>query len=338
MRSSRSASSDRPPLPACTTFCRALCQSFLYDPAPTRDELAVAVRRVLCRRRDSRQPEAHDVARLSRRILHRLERGARPRRELHVHQWRDFERAAHWRIVLHQPTMRNSCRSRASAWPGVPSASKTVLRAGFGMYNDLQDALGYRADQNAPFNPVYSIAALPVSQFPIDPAGPRPRKREAGAGRSAAGHEDADADFVVAARGARTFAQHVADRRLRRLARLSRTDRRGCQRVRFRSICPASPCPAVYPTSDPAATPRIISNWISHWLAARGHAGSRWQLFHSRRARRKRIRPSPTPGRGFPRAPAPTTRCKWICAAASATDFRCAAFTPFQRRWTTAIR
>src|SRR6266481_4742984 len=41
------------------------------------------------------------------------------------------------------------------AWS--PFSAKTVFRAGFGMYNDLQDALGYRADQNAPFNPVYSI-------------------------------------------------------------------------------------------------------------------------------------------------------------------------------------
>src|SRR5713101_1118848 len=40
------------------------------------------------------------------------------------------------------------------AWS--PLGTKTVLRAGFGMSNDLQDALGYRADQNAPFNPVYS--------------------------------------------------------------------------------------------------------------------------------------------------------------------------------------
>ena len=55
--------------------------------------------------------------------------------------------------------MENSCRNRESAWPGAPSAtrSKTVIRAGFGMYNDLQDALGYRTDQNAPFNPTYSL-------------------------------------------------------------------------------------------------------------------------------------------------------------------------------------
>jgi hypothetical protein len=52
------------------------------------------------------------------------------------------------------------------AWS--PLGAKTVIRAGFGMYNDLQDALGYRADQNAPFNPTYSLATK-VSALPIDP-------------------------------------------------------------------------------------------------------------------------------------------------------------------------
>src|SRR5229473_4657802 len=60
----------------------------------------------------------------------------------------------------------------AAAWS--PFSSKTVLRTGFGMYNDLQDALGYRADQNAPFNPVYTIPALPVSALHINPAAPVP--------------------------------------------------------------------------------------------------------------------------------------------------------------------
>ena len=58
------------------------------------------------------------------------------------------------------------------AWS--PLGPKTVLRAGFGMYNDLQDALGYRMDQNAPFNPVYSINNLAVSKLPIDPTQPVP--------------------------------------------------------------------------------------------------------------------------------------------------------------------
>lgn len=51
------------------------------------------------------------------------------------------------------------------AWS--PIGPKTVIRAGFGMYNDLQDALGYRMDQNAPFNPTSSIANLPVSSLPV---------------------------------------------------------------------------------------------------------------------------------------------------------------------------
>ena len=58
-----------------------------------------------------------------------------------------------------------------AAWS--PFGNKTVLRAGFGMYNDLQDALGYRMDQNAPFNPTYGISSLPVANFPV-PASPVP--------------------------------------------------------------------------------------------------------------------------------------------------------------------
>ena len=49
------------------------------------------------------------------------------------------------------------------AWS--PFGEKTVLRAGFGIYNDLQDALGYRMDQNAPFNPTYSVS-VPLSSLP----------------------------------------------------------------------------------------------------------------------------------------------------------------------------
>jgi Carboxypeptidase regulatory-like domain len=62
------------------------------------------------------------------------------------------------------------------AWS--PLSDKTVIRAGFGMYNDLQDALGYRTDQNAPFNPVYSVGSattpFQVSSLPIDPTAPPP--------------------------------------------------------------------------------------------------------------------------------------------------------------------
>ena len=57
------------------------------------------------------------------------------------------------------------------AWS--PFGTKTVLRAGFGMYNELQDALGYRMDQNAPFNPTFAISSLPVANFP-EPVSPVP--------------------------------------------------------------------------------------------------------------------------------------------------------------------
>jgi len=50
------------------------------------------------------------------------------------------------------------------AWS--PFGRKTVFRAGFGMYDELQDALGYRMDQNAPFNPTYSIANFTVNNLP----------------------------------------------------------------------------------------------------------------------------------------------------------------------------
>ncbi len=60
------------------------------------------------------------------------------------------------------------------AWS--PWGTKTVVRAGFGIYDDLQDALGYRADQNAPFNPTYTIGAsgMTLSHLPINPAAALP--------------------------------------------------------------------------------------------------------------------------------------------------------------------
>ncbi|HEV2523087.1 MAG TPA: carboxypeptidase-like regulatory domain-containing protein [Candidatus Acidoferrales bacterium] len=62
------------------------------------------------------------------------------------------------------------------AWS--PLGPKTVIRAGFGMYHDLQDSLGYRADQNAPFNPTYTVAAGPIAggtlNLPVNPSAANP--------------------------------------------------------------------------------------------------------------------------------------------------------------------
>ena len=79
-------------------------------------------------------------------------------------------------VINTQPTVGSRTFINNNAWflpqPRIglawsPIGSKTVVRAGFGMYNDLQDALGYRTDQNAPFNPTYTIPNLNVSQFPV---------------------------------------------------------------------------------------------------------------------------------------------------------------------------
>ncbi len=54
------------------------------------------------------------------------------------------------------------------AW-SPDSNSRTVIRGGFGMYNDLQDALSYRMDQNAPYNTSITVSNLPLANLPITP-------------------------------------------------------------------------------------------------------------------------------------------------------------------------
>ena len=104
-----------------------------------------------------------------------------------------------------------------AAWS--PFGTKTVIRAGFGMYNDLQDALGYRMDQNGPFNPTYAISSVPVANLP-EPAFTGASDRKTGSWWSSAESEDSDADFVLSAARAGADTEHFAERRLRRIARL----------------------------------------------------------------------------------------------------------------------
>jgi len=134
------------------------------------------------------------------------------------------------------------------AWS--PLGPKTVVRAGFGMYNDLQDALGYRMDQNAPFNPVYSIASFPVSSFPINPAAPVPAAAKINPGgvqpnlmtptliswslrvqRELSPNTSVTVGYV----GSHGYHELIG------------VD--GNEPIPV--ICPASPCPAVFPTWNP---------------------------------------------------------------------------------------
>ncbi len=140
------------------------------------------------------------------------------------------------------------------AWS--PLSSKTVLRANFGMYNDLQDALGYRADQNAPFNPVYSISALDVSSLPIDPNAPVSAKA-----RLVPGGVQPDMRTPTLISWSLRVDREISPNTSLTVGyvgshgyhELIGVDANESQPV----ICPAAPCPAVYPTVNPNATPPV---------------------------------------------------------------------------------
>ena len=135
------------------------------------------------------------------------------------------------------------------AWSPVDS-NKTVLRAGFGMYNDLQDALGYRTDQNAPFNPTYSLSNEPVASLPINPlAIPAASKLAPG------GIQPDLKTPTLVSYSLRLQQQLGKDTTLS----VGYVGSHGYHEIigvnanePFPVICPASPCPATYPSSFPA--------------------------------------------------------------------------------------
>jgi hypothetical protein len=140
------------------------------------------------------------------------------------------------------------------AWS--PFSRKSVIRAGFGMYNDLQDALGYRADQNAPFNPTYSIASLPVTDLPIDPSAPVPAKAKLVPGGV---QPDMKTPTLV------SWSLRVEQELTRNTAlTIGYVGSHGYHEVTgidanepTPTICPASPCPAVYPTVNASSNPPV---------------------------------------------------------------------------------
>ena len=134
------------------------------------------------------------------------------------------------------------------AWS--PFGPRTVIRAGAGLYNDLQDALGYRMDQNAPFNPSYSIANLPVSHFPL-PISPIP----ANAKIAPAGVQpNMDTPTLL------SWSLHVEQEiSANTVFTLGYVGSHGYHQIvslddnePTPTVCPAAACPSVYPASFPA--------------------------------------------------------------------------------------
>lgn len=163
-------------------------------------------------------------------------------------------------VISSQPTIsgslftENNAKFLAQPRIGIawsPMDPKTVIRAGFGMYNDLQDALGYRTDQNAPFNPTYSIPSLAVSKLPIDPSAPLPATAKLVPGGI---QPDMKTPTLISwsLRVQRELSPNTS-------LTLGYIGSHGYHEIvgvdgntPIPTICPAAPCPATYPATFPA--------------------------------------------------------------------------------------
>jgi hypothetical protein len=163
-------------------------------------------------------------------------------------------------IISNQPTISDSeftvNRAKLLPQPRIglafsPFGSKTVINAGFGMFNDLQDALGYRADQNAPFNPTYSLPNAQVSKFPINTALP-----VSSTAKLVPGGVQPDMQTPTLISWSFKVRQEIT---ANTALTVGYVGSHGYHEIigidanePFPVICPASPCPATYPSSFPA--------------------------------------------------------------------------------------
>jgi hypothetical protein len=231
------------------TFLQGTTSSFLYDPAPT----AMNWRSLFG------AFYAQDIIRLAPRLT--LSLGFRDEFST---GWNEAHgRAANYTfsngVISSQARIGDATFTTNNAkflpQPRIGLAwspnGKTVFRAGFGMYNELQDALGYRTDQNAPFNPTYSIAALPVSDLPLDPTAPVPAKA-----LLVPGGVQPDMKMPTLISWSLRVQQELSPNTVLTVGYVGS---HGYHEVigvdanePFPTICPASPCPATYPSTFPA--------------------------------------------------------------------------------------
>ncbi|MGC1616270.1 MAG: carboxypeptidase-like regulatory domain-containing protein [Candidatus Acidiferrum sp.] len=232
-----------------TTFLQGTTSSFLFDPAPTEMNWRSLFGAWY----------AEDVIRLGRKLT--LSLGYR--QEFSTGWNEAHGRAANYTftngVISTQPQVGSSLftTNNATFLPqprmGVawsPFSARTVFRAGFGMYNDLQDALGYRTDQNAPYNPSYSISSLAVSKLPIDPAAPVPA-----AAKLVPGGVQPDMQTPTLISWSMRIQQQISPNTSMTVGYVGSHGYHEMIGVDANEpspvICPASPCPAVFPTYDP---------------------------------------------------------------------------------------
>ena len=232
------------------TFLTGTTSSFLYSPAPTEMNWRSLFGAVY----------AQDVIRLNPKLT--LSLGFRG--EFSTGWNEAHDRAANYTfsdgVISSQPHIGHSAftknNARFLAQPRVglawsPRRDKTVVRAGFGMYNELLDDLGYRMDQNAPFNPTYSIASLPVSSLPINPAAPTPAKA-----LLVPGGVQPDAKMPTLISYSLRVEQELTPNTSLTLGYVGSHGYHQLIGIDgntpLPTVCPASPCPAAYPANFPA--------------------------------------------------------------------------------------
>ena len=229
------------------TFLQGTTSSFLYDPAPTEMNWRSLFGAFY----------AEDVIRVTPKLTFSL-----GLRDEFSPGWNEAHgRAANYTftngVISSAPHVGDSLfttnNARFLPQPRVglawsPFGTKTILRAGFGMYNDLQDALGYRADQNAPSNPVYSIPSLPVSSLPIDPSAAVPANA-----KLVPGGVQPDMQTPTLISWSLRVEQELTPNTALTIGYVGSHGYHELLGVDanepFPVICPASPCPATYPNN-----------------------------------------------------------------------------------------
>ena len=235
------------------TFLQGTVATLLYDPAPTEMNWRSWFGAFY----------AEDAIRVSSRFT--LSLGFR---DEFTTGWNEAHgRAANYTypngVISSQPTIGSSAftvnRGKflpqprlGMAWNPSGAAAKTVIRAGFGMYNDLQDALGYRTDQNAPFNPTYSLPSVSVLQLPVLPGAAVPSTAKLVPGGV---QPDLYTPTLISwsirverelTANTTLTAGYVGSHGYHEIIGIDANEP-------FPVICPAAPCPANYPSNFPAA-------------------------------------------------------------------------------------
>jgi len=233
------------------TFLTGTTSSFLYSPAPTEMNWRSLFGAVY----------AQDVI----RVMPNLTISAGFRGEFSTGWNEAHDRAANYTftngVISSQPHIGHSAFTENNAkflpeprigiaWS--PRPGRTVVRAGFGIYNELLDDLGYRMDQNAPFNPTYSIASLPVSSLPINPAGPTPAKA-----LLVPGGVQPDAKMPTLISYSFRIEQELTPNTSLTMGYVGSHGYHQLigidGNVPVPTVCPAAPCPSAYPANFPAA-------------------------------------------------------------------------------------